>query len=350
MFGGHQINISVKNDKMKTRTRKLGRSGIEVSSVGLGCWAIGGPLWYQTEGKRIALSYGQVNDDDSIKAIHRALNLGINFFDTADAYGGGHSERILGQALKGYRDEVIICTKFGGMFEEDTRTWLGDPDLIQPESIRKACEASLQRLNTDYIDLYLFHCNAYDAHLAKALVPMMETLVDNGMIRAYGWSTVNPDRARTFIEGPHCTAMEYHYNIFERNAEMLALCEEFDQANIIRGPLAMGLLTGKFSKSSKVPNDIRAAWDMQEGRQAKQLEMLEMINDILIRDGRTLTQAALGWLLALGPQVIPIPGFKTEKQVEEISQTLQYGPLSNKQMTEINKILAPYADSLTLQK
>ena len=335
---------------MANHTRKLGRSGIEVSAVGLGCWAIGGPLWYQSGENRIALSYGQVNDNDSIRAIHRALDLGLNFFDTADAYGAGHSERILGQALKGHREEVIIATKFGGIFDETTKTWLGDPDLIQPGTIRTACEASLKRLNTDYIDLYLFHCKEYDANLAADILPVMETLVDDGMIRSYGWSTPYPDRARAFIEGPHCTAIEYNYNIFERNSELLMLCEKFHQASIARGPYAMGLLTGKYSKSSTMPkDDIRAGWDLQQGRQAKQLEMLELIHEILTRDGRSLVQAALGWLWALGSQVIPIPGIKSVKQVEETSKALQFGPLANKQMADIDKALEPYSDSLALQ-
>ena len=335
---------------MVNRTRKLGRSGIEVSAVGLGCWAIGGPLWYQSGEKRIALSYGQVNDNDSIRAIHRALDLGLNFFDTADAYGAGHSERILGQAVEGRRDDVIIASKFGGIFDETTKTWLGDPDLIQPETIRKACDASLKRLNTDYIDLYLFHCKEYDANLAADLLPVMETLVDEGLIRSYGWSTPYPDRARVFIEGPHCTAIEYNYNIFERNLELLTLCDKFHQASIARGPYAMGLLTGKYTKTSTMPkDDIRTGWDLKKGRQAKQLEMLDMIQEILTRDGRTLVQAALGWLWALGPHVIPIPGFKSVKQVEETSKALQFGALTKKQMSEIDKILEPYADSLTVQ-
>jgi aryl-alcohol dehydrogenase-like predicted oxidoreductase len=196
----------------------------------------------------------------------------------------------------------------------------------------------------------LFHCKEYDANLAADILPVMETLVDDGMIRFYGWSTPYPDRARVFIEGPHCTAIEYNYNIFERNSELLMLCEKFHQASIARGPYAMGLLTGKYSKSSTMPkDDIRAGWDLQQGRQAKQLEMLEMIHEILTRDGRSLVQAALGWLWALGSQVIPIPGFKSVKQVEETSKALQFGPLTNKQMAEIEKALEPYSESLALQ-
>ncbi|MFW9806489.1 MAG: aldo/keto reductase [Candidatus Thorarchaeota archaeon] len=335
---------------MALHSRKLGRSGIEVSAVGLGCWAIGGPLWYQSEEGRTPLSYGQVNDEESIRAIHRALELGLTFFDTADAYGAGHSERILGQALAGHRDDVIICTKFGGIFDESSKTWLGDPDLIQPDTIRRACESSLKRLNTDYIDIYLFHCKEYDPTLAEDLLPVMESLVNDGLVRSYGWSTPYPESVQSFVKGLHCTAIEYNYNILERNPEVLALCEKHTQASIARGPYAMGILTGKYTRSSKIPeNDLRAGWDLRKGYQAKQLEMLELINEVLTRNGHTLAQAAIAWLWALGAHVIPIPGFKSVKQVEETGQVLQLGPLTTNQMSEIDKVLEPYADDLIYQ-
>ena len=332
---------------MTNNTRKLGKSGIEVSAIGLGCWAIGGPLWYETDGKRIALSYGDVDDNESIRAINRAIELGLTFFDTADAYGAGHSERILGSVLKEYRDDVVISTKFGGMFDEKTKVWTGDPDLIQPETIREACNSSLRRLGTDYIDLYLFHCKEYDANLASDILRVLDDLVDQGLIRSYGWSTPYLDRVSAFVKGAHCTAIQYNYNILERNPEVLALCKESNQASIARGPYAMGLLTGKYNKGSEMPkDDIRSGWDLRKGHLAKQLEMLDMIQEILTRDGRTLAQAAIGWLLALDDQVIPIPGFKSVKQVEETIESLQFGPLSNKQMSEIEKTLEPFIDDL----
>ncbi len=321
---------------------------MEVSSVGLGCWAIGGPLWYQMKDQRIALSYGQVDDQESIRAIHRAIELGLTFFDTADAYGAGHSERILGQALKGYREDIFISTKFGGIFDEGTKMWLGDPDLIQPNTVRQACESSLQRLGTDYIDLYLFHCKEYDAKLALNLLPAMESLVEDGLIRSYGWSTPYIDRALSFAKGPHCTAIQYNYNIVERNPELLNFRIENNLATIARGPFAMGILTGKYSRKSKFQeDDIRKNWDLEQSRQSKQLQMLDMILDILTQDGRTPVQAALGWLWALGSQVIPIPGFKSVKQVEETGLALEFGPLTNKQMSAIDEVLEPFREELT---
>ena len=117
----------------------------------MGCWAIGGPFW---SGEN-AVGWGQINDDESIRSIHRALELGVTFFDTSDVYGAGHSERVLGRALEGQRQKVVIATKFGNMFDESTKQITGNN--ASPEYIKQACEASLQRLNTDYIDLYQFH-------------------------------------------------------------------------------------------------------------------------------------------------------------------------------------------------
>lgn len=333
---------------MKENMRKLGRSGIEVSSLGFGCWAIGGPLWYIVDDERHPLSYGNVNDKESIEAIHRALELGVNFFDTADAYGCGHSERVLGQAIEGRREEVIIATKFGNVFDEESRTWLGHPDPpISAKYVRECCKASLERLNTDYIDLYQFHWKDYNTDLVTDLLSVLENLVDDGMILSYGWSTPNLEQARAFVEGQNCTAIQYNYNILERHPEMLTMCKENNQASITRGPLAMGLLTGKYTRNSSIPkNDLRVHWNLREGRHAKQLEQLDLIQEVLTRDGRTLVQAAMGWLWALDPQIIPIPGFKTIKQVEETAGALEFGSLSQKQMQEIDKILEPYKDEL----
>ena len=136
--------------------RLLGRNGREVSALGMGCWAIGGPFWVDD----LPLHYGQVDDEESVRAIHHALDLGITLFDTADVYGAGHSERILGRALGKQREQVLIATKFGNQFDEETRQITGGLDSPQLQ-VRQACEASLRRLQTDYIDLYLFHFGDY---------------------------------------------------------------------------------------------------------------------------------------------------------------------------------------------
>src|SRR5450759_4585037 len=131
--------------------RTLGRSGIEVSALGMGCWAIGGPYW----SGETPNGWGEVDDEESIRAIHKAIELGINLFDTANVYGAGHSERVLGRAFEGRRTQVVIATKFNAVFDETSRQVTGSDTT--PAGIRAACEASLHRLNTDYIDLYQFH-------------------------------------------------------------------------------------------------------------------------------------------------------------------------------------------------
>jgi aryl-alcohol dehydrogenase-like predicted oxidoreductase len=215
--------------------RILGRSGIEVSPMGIGCWAMGGSGWG-----------GGANDEESIRGIHRALEMGINFFDTADAYGDGHSERILSKGLAGRREQVVIATKFGH--------GEGGP-RADPDYIRAACEASLKRLNTDYIDLYQFHINEYGPEGAEEVRDTLEGLVASGKIRTYGWSTDHPDRARIFAQGQNCSAIQVELNVIDDAPDILAICEEFNLAAINRGPLAMGLLTGKYTPTSALPED-----------------------------------------------------------------------------------------------
>jgi len=223
-------------------TRVLGRSGIQVSAMGLGCWAIGGPFWHDGW-----VAYGDVDDAESTRAIHRALDLGVTFFDTADAYGCGHSERVLGQALAGRRDQVVIATKFGYVPDEEKRQITGTD--ASPQYIRQACEASLRRLNTDYIDLYQFHIDDYDLDKAVEVRETLEALVADGKIRWYGWSLDNKqvDRIRLFAEGPHCTSIQHTLNIFIDDPPTLELCEKFNLASINQGPLSRGILTGKFN-------------------------------------------------------------------------------------------------------
>jgi len=323
-------------------TRPLGLSGIEVSALGMGCWAIGGP--FARDGRPVG--WGDVDDAESVRAIHKALELGITFFDTADVYGCGHSERILGQALKEANSEVTVATKFGNVFDEDTKNITGSDG--SPAYVRQACEASLRRLDMDYIDLLQFHVGNYDLDQAEATRDALEALVEDELIRAYGWSTDDPERAAFFAEGPNCVAIQQRLNIFEGDEDTLAVCEYNSMASINRGPLAMGLLTGKFSPDTALPeNDIRHTWSFREGVKAEQLGMLDSIRAILTHDGHTLAQAAIAWLWALSPVTIPIPGFKTVEQVAENAGALALGPLSPVQMEAIGLVLGgePEEDS-----
>ena len=323
-------------------TRTLGRSGIQVSAMGLGCWAIGGPFW----AGKTPVGWGEVDDNESIRAIHRALDRGVTFFDTADVYGAGHSERVLAQALAGRRQQVVIATKFANIFDETTRQITGAS--AAPDHIRRACEDSLRRLNTDCIDLYQFHWNDYDVDRAGEVRDTLETLVTAGKIRAYGWSTDFPERARVFAEGARCTAIQNQMNVLDDAAPMIALCEELNLASINRGPLAMGLLTGKYGASSSLPSDdVRGdrspEWMkyFKDGKPNPEwLKRFEAVKEVLTSGGRSLAQGALAWLWARSPRTIPIPGFKGVKQVEENAGAMAFGPLTPEQMRQIDTILA----------
>jgi aryl-alcohol dehydrogenase-like predicted oxidoreductase len=321
--------------------RTLGHSGIEVSALGMGCWAIGGPFW----AGETPLGWGEVDDEESIRAIHAALDRGVNFFDTANVYGAGHSERVLGRAVAGRRSNVVIATKFNAVFDEATRQVTGaDPS---PEGIRKACEESLRRLNTDYIDLYQFHDNNYPAEKAAPVRETLEKLVQAGKIRAYGWSTDYVDKAEVFAQGPKCTAIQLQLNVLDDNPAMISFCEKQDLAAINRGPLAMGLLTGKYTLATKVPtDDVRGArspeWMkyFKDGKPNPEwMSMRDAILEILTSQGRTAAQGALAWNWARSPQTIPIPGFRTVKQVEENARAMEFGPLTAEQMKQIEVIL-----------
>jgi aryl-alcohol dehydrogenase-like predicted oxidoreductase len=286
-----------------------------------------------------------VDDEESIRAIHAALDRGVNFFDTANVYGAGHSERVLGRAFSGRRSEVVIATKFNSVFDETTRQVTGSDS--SPEGIRKACEDSLRRLDTDYIDLYQFHDNGYPADKAAPVRETLEDLVQEGKIRAYGWSTDFVDRATVFAEGENCTSIQVELNVIDDNPEMVAFCEQQDLAAINRGPLAMGLLTGKYSPQTVVAtDDVRGQkspdWMkyFKDGQPNPEwMARREAIVGILTSEGRTVAQGALAWLWGRTQQTLPIPGFRTVAQVEENAGAMDFGPLNPQQMEQIESIL-----------
>ena len=321
--------------------RILGRSGIEVSALGMGCWAIGGPLW----SGETPIGWGEVDDDESIRAIHKALELGVTLFDTANVYGAGHSEKVLGEALAGDRSSVVIATKFNAVFDEVNRQVTGSD--ASPAGIRSACEASLRRLNTDYIDLYQFHDNGYPAEKAGPVRETLEELVKEGKIRTYGWSTDFPERAQVFAQGAQCSAMQFQLNVLDDNPDMILLCEKENLAALNRGPLAMGLLTNKYTSQIKIAaNDVRGSkspdWMkyFKDGKPNPEwAAKRDAIHEILTSKGRTIAQGALAWNWARSENTLPIPGFRTVAQVQENASAMQFGPLTPKQMEEINTLL-----------
>lgn len=319
--------------------RVLGRSGIEVSAIGFGCWAIGGP--FTMDGR--ADGWGEVDDAESAAAITGALDLGITFFDTADAYGTGHSEQVLGRALRRRRDQVVIATKFGYTHDAEQRALTGTD--ASPAYIRGACQASLRRLGTSWIDLYQLHLGELPHSQIDDVLATLEQLVTDGLIRCYGWSTEDPRRAASFAVGAHCAAIQHPMNVLADAAAMLAVCDRHDLASVNNSPLAMGLLTGKYRAGSQLPaSDVRAAqpWVtyFQRGRPAPgYLARLEAVREVLAGEGRTLAQGALCWLLARSPRTVPIPGIRTVAQAEQNATVLQLGPLRDAEMAEIAWLL-----------
>lgn len=319
--------------------RKIGSA--TTSAMGMGCWAIGGPFW---DGET-PLGWGDVDDNESIAAVHACLDLGVSYFDTANVYGAGHSERVLAEALAGRRESAFISTKFGILFDEESKQVTGTS--AQPKVIRTACEDSLRRLGTDWIDLYFFHLNGHPVDEAGPVRETLEDLVREGKIRSYGWSTDFHDAARFFSEGDNCVSIQFQMNVVDHNDEMVDICEHHDLAAVLRGPLAMGLLTGKYKAGAQLgPDDVRGTrspewmqYFTDGAASPRWMKRIEAVREILTSGGRSLVQGALAWLWARSTTMIPIPGIRTAAQARENCKALDHGPLTASQMREIETIL-----------
>mgnify|MGYP000893964504 FL=1 len=322
------------------KKKKLGHTDIEVSAVGFGCWPIGGQFLLDGHPD----GYGEADDSVSIRAIQRALELGIQFFDTADVYGTGHSEEVLGRALKGRRHEAVIATKFGFTYDETTRNVYSKID-VSPDYIVRACERSLRRLGTDYIDLYQIHPGSMPDDRIDPVIETLERLKEKGWIRAYGWSTEDLEAAEKFAARSGVAAFQHPLNVLA-DSPMVELCARHGLASINNMPLAMGLLSGKFNRSSRLSaDDVRGsvhAWVryFRDGRPVPvYLDALDAIRDVLTSGGRTLVQGALSWIWGRGEHTVPIPGIKNPAQAEEAAGAMEFGPLTPEQMAEIDRIL-----------
>ncbi len=317
------------------RKRMIGNSDIEISDIGLGCWAIGGPFWDRGGW----MGYGEVDDAAALQSLRRALELGVTFFDTANVYGCGHSERLLGEATRGRRD-VVISDKFGFTFDESQRKVLGTD--ASPAAIRQSCEDSLGRLQRERIDMYTFQLWDHPIEQIDEVLRTLDALVEEGKVRSYAWLTDDVERVRRFAQGKYCFAAPQLLNVLEVNLPLLKLCEERNLEVLTRRPLAMGLLTGKYNAESTFhDNDMRHrfGWNLRDGKQAKMLGQLERVRAILTSEGRTLAQGALCWIWGRSPLAVPVPGFKNQKQVEDNIAAVNFGPLRPEQMQEIEDLL-----------
>ncbi len=315
--------------------RILGRSGIAVDGMGLGCWAIGGPFWDRGG----YMGYGTVDSAEAKRALQCALELGIRFFDVAGVYGCGQAETLLGEAIKAYPD-VIIAAKFGYIFSQDPPAVIGKD--ISQKGIQTALEQSLKHLQREYIDIYQLHL--FDLPLEQALEvsAILDGFQQQGLIRAYSWCNEQATTIEQFARASHASVIPILLNVLEGNKDLLTLCETLELGMIIRRPLGMGLLTGKIQVGHVFDSQdmrIRFKWNLEHGKQAQQLEQLQSIQELLTQGGRTLAQGALAWLWAINPNIVPIPGFKTVKQVEENVAAMQFGALPAVTLLEIEQIL-----------
>ena len=311
----------------------------EIAPLGMGCWPIGGAMYAGTE----SLGYTRAEDSVSIRTIHAALDGGISLFDTAAAYGAGHSERLLGKALKD-RPEALIVTKIGIGIDEASKQLTFDtytPDMVSP-----AVEGCLTRLDRDRIDLVLLHLNEMPVPEAEAIFDELDRLKDAGKLRAYGWSTDYSDSASAVASRANLKAVEFAMNVFFDAPRMQKVVRDEGLLSLIRSPLAMGLLSGKYDAKTPMPaDDIRASqasWMeyYQDGiANPDYMRTLDSVRELLTSDGRTLVQGALGWIWGQSEAHIPIPGARTEEQIKGIANALSFGALPTPVMNEIETLI-----------
>jgi myo-inositol catabolism protein IolS len=317
--------------------RVFGKTGWRVSQIGLGCWQFGGPV--TLDGKPDG--WTGVEDGESIATIKRAVELGVNFFDTADMYGWGHSEELLGRAIKetGQRDRVFIATKVGFWHDEAGRRTFNE----SRQYILRACEASLQRLQTDRIDLY--QCHLWRTERWPEFLDAFELLQKQGKIRAFGVSTNDFDMVQRFDERRNLAAVQSNYNLLDRHAEqeILPYCRARGIAFIARGPLAKGKLSGKYGKNAKFdPQDIRSKWLEDANRQAfeRDIETVERLKPIAEKAGFTMTQLAIKFVLTHVAVSTVIPGAKNRAQLEQNVAASILPPLTHDEYAVLTRMLA----------
>ena len=308
------------------RYRRLGKTDWQVSAVSMGCWGIGG-------------QWGPVAEDEAIRTMHLALDLGVNLFDTADAYGQGLSEELVGKAFRGNRDGIYIATKVGNFARRANHPL----SYESPEHVYLCCDASLGRMKIDTIDLY--QCHLGDLSDPSIFLEAMERLVEKGKIRHYGISTNRLDVVERFNRGGQCASCQINYSIVNQTAaaDILPYCLANDIGTLIRGPIAQGVLAGKFNPQSTFDDIVREGWNTGTGRERflHQIETVEKLR-FLERPDRSLAQAALQWVLANPAVTTPIPGAKNVAQICSNSLAAE-GELTADELARVKSVSEEWA-------
>jgi len=316
------------------KLRQLGSSGLEISAVGLGCSGM-------SKG-----SYGVPDDAESVATIHRAIELGVNFFDSSDAYENGKNEELLARALKGRRDAAVICTKFGNIRgPEGQRGGVNG----RPEYVAKACEASLKRLGIDVIDLYILH--RIDPRVPiEETVGAMAMLVEQGKVRTLGLSEARSETIRRAHTVHPISALESEYSLWTRDAEKewLPTCRALGITYVAYAPLGRGFLSGTIRSVDSLGEGDRR-YDhprFQTEHLSRNLALLEPLDQLAAAKDCTPAQIALAWVLAQGDNIVPIPGTKRRRYLEENVQAVDV-TLDEAALERLNQTFKPGVTSGT---
>ena len=307
------------------KTKLLGSQGLMASQLGLGCMGM-------------SEFYGKQNDEESIRVIHRAFDLGITLFDTADMYGPYTNEILVGKAIRGFRTKITLATKFGIVRYPDDASKRGANG--KPGYVRKSCEGSLKRLGVDHIDLYYLHRKDPDTPIEET-VGAMAGLIREGKVRAIGLSEVSKETLRRAHEVHPVSALQSEYSLWTRDPEddILGTCKELGIAFVAYSPLGRGFLTGQIKKFEDLePDDYRRSSPRFQGENFnKNLQLVKKIEEMAKDKGCTNAQLALAWVLAQGDHIFPIPGTKHIKYLEENIGGLNV-KLSKKDLEEIERM------------